>query len=92
MSIYSGSLTIAYRTTAPNDNYTVGYADNLKERIANSLGLAYWDIYTNSSKTSSGQLIAHVVWPAIVVRPKLGIQTCFLALSQYFECSHIALW
>jgi hypothetical protein len=58
MAIQSDYLTIAYGTAAPNENYTVGYADNFKEKIVNPSGLSYWDIYTNSTKTSSGQLIA----------------------------------
>lgn len=58
MPISSNSLTIAYGTAAPNEVYTVGYANNFKEKLINPSGLAYWDIYTNSSKTSSGQLIA----------------------------------
>jgi hypothetical protein len=58
MAILSDYLTIAYGTVAPNENYNVGYADNFKEKIINPSGLSYWDIYTNSTKTSSGQLIA----------------------------------
>jgi len=58
MPISTNSLTIAYGTADPNEIYTVGYSANFKEKLVNPSGLAYWDIYTNSSKTSSGQLIA----------------------------------
>jgi len=58
MPINPGELKIAIGTSSPNEIYTAGVAPNFKSKINNPSGLSFYDIYTNTSKTQSGILIA----------------------------------
>ena len=58
MSISRNTTTIALGTSSPDEIYTAGVAPNFKSKINNPSGLSFYDIYTNTSKTQSGRLIA----------------------------------
>jgi predicted DNA-binding WGR domain protein len=52
------TLNVVFGTSALNDIYTVGYADSFKYSGNNPSGLGYYEVYTNTTKTDYGILIA----------------------------------
>ena len=58
MTIQQNQTLIAFGTSSPNEIYTAGVAPNFKSKINNPSGLSFYDVYTNTSKTQSGRLIA----------------------------------